>query len=173
MCENAHASKESNREKLFSSSAGGERSARGVGSGLYLGTATVGSRPIFEQHLNWPAGSSNDSTPAWRPNGFRCLSDEPHSADPPTGRPLSPKRLWRVGSVRSLPLTSILLVEKAAASSSTAHPRPGAQANPVPHAPETRRVAVGESDARPKVLAGFLAPSAPQPHLTVVAGVGG
>ena len=87
-------------------------------------------------------------------------------------RPPGPNGLWRVGSVRSLPTTSILLVERGAAAFATALPRPGKKANPMPHAPDTRRQATGESDGRPKALAGFHAPSAHQPRLIVVAGFG-
>lgn len=82
-----------------------------------------------------------------------------------------PKGLWRVGSARSLPPTSILLVEMAAITSAIALPRPGTKANPMPHAPDTRREAGGGSE-RPKALAGFHAPSAHQPRLIVVAGFG-
>jgi hypothetical protein len=57
-----------------------------------------------------------------------------------------PKGLWRIGSARSLPPTSILLVEMAAITSAMALPRPGTKANPMPHAPDTRREAVAEAN---------------------------
>jgi hypothetical protein len=71
------------------------------------------------------------------------------------GRLPGPKGLWRIGSARRLPLTSILLVEKATAASATALPRLGTRANPMSHTPDTRRQAAGGSDARPKALADF------------------
>jgi hypothetical protein len=44
--------------------------------------------------------------------------------------------------------TSILLAERSDAAA-TALPRPGTKANPVPHAPDTRRQAVGEATLGP------------------------
>lgn len=88
----------------------------------------------------------------------RNLHFLPHLSPPefPAIRPPSPNGLWR-SRFRPQPpqRTSIRLVERGDAAFAPALPRPGTKANPMPHAPDTRREATGESDARPKALAGF------------------
>jgi hypothetical protein len=90
----------------------------------------------------------------------RNLHFLPHLSPPefPAIRPRlpSPEGLWR-SRFRPQPphRTSIRLVERGDAAFAPALPRPGTKANPMPHAPDTRREATGECDARPEALAGF------------------